>query len=38
MEARLKMKEASLFEAEGVAAVVARDRQGNFVFRFDEDR
>lgn len=38
MEARLKLKEASLFEAGGVAARAARDRQGNVVFRFDESR
>ncbi len=36
MEARLKLKEASLFEAGGVAATAARDREGNVVFRFDE--
>ena len=38
MEARLKLKEASLYEAGGVAAVGARDRQGNVVFRFNEQR
>lgn len=38
MEARLKLKEASLFEVGGVAATAARDRQGNVVFKFDEQR
>lgn len=38
MEARLKLKEASLFEAGGVAAVAARDSRGNVVFRFDEQQ
>ena len=38
MEARLKSKEATMYEADGVAAKVARDRQGNFVFQFDKNR
>ncbi len=38
MEARLKSKEATMYESDGVAAKVARDRQGNFVFQFDKDR
>lgn len=38
MEAKLKSKEATLYESDGVAAKVARDRQGNFVFQFDQDR
>jgi len=38
MEAKLKSKEAVIYESEGVAAKAARDRQGNFVFRFDKDR
>jgi hypothetical protein len=38
MEARLKSKEATMYEADGVAAKVARDCQGNFVFQFDRSR
>lgn len=38
MEAKLKSKEATMYEADGVAAKVARDRQGNFVFQFDKNR
>ena len=38
MEARLKSKEATMQESDGVAAKVARDRHGNFVFQFDKQR
>ena len=38
MEAQLKSKEANMYDSDGVAAKVARDRQGNFVFQFDKDR
>ena len=38
MEAKLKSKEAVIYESDGVAAKAARDRQGNFVFQFDKDR
>ena len=32
----LRRKEAALFEPSGVSAVIARDRQGNVTFNFDE--
>ena len=38
MEAKLKSKEAVMYESDGVAAMAARDRQGNFLFQFDKDR
>ncbi len=36
IEDRLRKKEAALFESGGVSAVIARDRQGNVTFNFDE--
>ena len=36
IEDRLRKKEAALFESNGVSAVIARDRQGNVTFNFDE--